>query len=699
MSSITANQLASPALTIVLAYAELKMAVFQRHFGWGEGSKERAGLDYLKQFLLNRHASDYFGQISLFSLKRWDYDNDENIEVWVGDGQHRTVTVVLVALALVQHLRQIEANTNIAPFRREEVQDLLGSEVLSVLAASKLEVLTESFGHATRVVPFIQAQLALRSGHVAAIAEVTNRYLEKRGELRRNKTAPGRSEARKAATQEKNREVARLEQAMDNIDKIGVFRTYQLIDAYFADLKDDVVVAARSFVERIREMRTSLVCLEPKPGYPVNLATLETESFSNFSNINVQTYPLSAGELLGSHIRSRPESHAALGVYFREKTAPEHEAARFFGMVNSEKLCEYLTRMSTGDDSTKSFTWVKEKLYSGTSPSAILADVETWMTTLQGLYAKIQAMSEPWKALYSLFFRDFNRTAFAVVSTRFVLKQGLDKCDESFLKSLLRALVLFEIAAVYRPPSNTKFNIGRDTPTYRMTAWGDGVALVQNHFGAASLEELHRSMCAFVATAPLGLSVHRKLAKFLLVLADVNNGGREVQLPAWASYEYEHIFPQKHTLLLDEADLSEAAFTGIKDVLDLPDLERGTLVHQLGNGALLAKAENVSNSNHSPYRKYQMQAKHAKYSNAWWPSHLKALQDVQGEVTPEFIQRRSDRLARQALDFLLGEAWATTVTVKTTVGSKSQEPPFDLTILDGPVLHYAQNHDSFARRA
>jgi hypothetical protein len=661
MPANTETKVLSLALPHILSFAKLGMPVFQRHFGWGVGEKEQAGFEYFQQFLINTDASDYFGQVSLFSDRRWRYGEDKDVIVWVADAQHRLVLLVLTAWTIMQYLRKLESVSDAHAFRRPKILKLMQESELHLLATSPLEVALSFEKPSEPLIAYVQGELARAEKMKEQIVETEARYSAKREAIRANRDNPLRRETLAANTQEKNRELNRLRVEIAEIGKNGIIKTYSLINEFLGKLDaGDILTVASDFVTRVRTLQTSLNCLEPRQGYHIPYEMMEVYAYQHFANITIQSGPMSPGEMLGSAIRVQRDGRVGLAGYFGTTPCVEKDALKFFGITNQDELCDYLTRMDTGDDSTNALSWIKRKLHSGAPTAEIFDAITTWTDTLVFMYEKVQALPEPWKSLYTVFFRDLGRSAFAVNVTRFALKAGREHCDDSFMQSLLRMLVLFVIAAVHRTPTGAKFRITRDASGFKTADWDEGLALMKNHFAADSLESFRSAVINCVSTEPLGLSMHRKLAKFLLVLADVTNGGRAVQIPAWASYDFEHIFPVKHTTMLAEPTLTGSpAEESVEEILALPEFERTQLINLLGNGALLGKAENISLSNNSPYHKYQAQADTAKYSNAWWPSHLKSLQDTKGVFSIEVIQDRSRALAKRAVDFLLAQAGST----------------------------------------
>ena len=670
MPANTETKPLSLALPVILSAAKLGMPVFQRHFGWGIGEKEQAGFEYFRQFLINTDASDFFGQVSLFTDRRWRYGEDKDIIVWVADAQHRLVLLVIAAWVIMQHLRRLERISDANNYRRPKIVKLMQESELHLLASSPLEVAISFEKPSEPLVAYIKSELARAASMTEQLAETETRFSAKREAISAHRDNPLRKTTLADNTREKNRELDRLRDDIKEIGKDGVIKTYTLIDAFLGKLDaGDILAVASDFVNRVRMLQTSVNCLEPRQGYHIPFETMEEYAYQHFANHAIQSGPMSPGEMLGGAIRVQ-RGRVGFSGYFGTTPCLEKKALEFFGINNHDELCDYLTRMDTGDDSTNGLSWVKNKLHSSAPTEEIFAAITTWADTLVFMYQKVQALPQPWKSLYEVFFRDLGRAAFAVNVTRFALKAGRENCDDSFMQSLLRMLVLFVIAAVHRTPSGAKFRITRDTSGFKTADWNDGLALMKNHFGASSLESFRASVIDCVSTQPLGLSMHRKLAKFLLVLADVTSGGRAVQIPAWASYDFEHIFPVKHTTMLTEPTLTGSpAEDSVEEILALPDFERTNLINLLGNGALLSKSENISLSNNSPFYKYQKQADTDKYSNAWWPSHLKSLQDVKGVFSLAVIQDRSRALAKQAVDFLLAEAGSDVAVSAPTVAA------------------------------
>lgn len=652
-------QVINPPLVRLLSFEGLQLPTFQRHYGWGEKGALEKGVEYLANFLLNKERHPIFGSVYIYSDQRYNYDIDDGIRVWVSDGQHRLVTVVLSAKAILRRLKEIAKSPDLDADEREALDYLLSAPELVAVAQSRLEVLLDEFGRTAQVVKFIDETLHGIAHQSTRRTEIQERYKTKREALAQIEARAERTLEKRAIKKEEMAELTRLDEEIAEFEKIGAFSTFRRIEEFLAEKKDaKVIQLAERFVERIAGMLMSMPVVHPAENHNVPLPVLEAESFAMFADINSQATPLTSGELLNSAVQALPQRRPVLQRYFKRGTA-EFNAISYFGLTNFDTMSQFLTQMHNGD-SQAADTWVRTTFYSAKASRTAMEEVEGWLSALRQCSDRIKSLSVPLRSLFDLFFLDFKRGAYAVACARFVMNAGIEKCDEGFMKSLLKLLVMFEVCSLYRTPTNKNFKISRDVADVRMNSLAAGISLVLEHFEVPTMSELNAAMVKFLSTAPMGQASYRKLTKLLLVLADVNNGGRDVQIPAWKAYEYEHVLPNKCDNLKSDSDMPADALAGIEEILNMAEHDRKHLVQLLGNGGLLNKRENITLSNWPPYTKFAKQAEDGFYSNAWWPTHLRSLQDSKGNFDAAFIRQRSVKLAEQIAAFLLsGDSWAT----------------------------------------
>lgn len=657
--STTEIVLVSPSLSKILSYRSLKMPMFQRHYGWGEPGKESLGLSYFSNFLANPEASTFFGQINLFSTSRWDYYRDEGVEVGISDGQHRLVTLVLSILAVRARLMEVvNAPVALDEHTREaqdddkyEARRILENPAIKSMCDCTLEVVYHPSGKKAKVVPFVNESLEKFLSFEVQRNEIELAHGRKKHALKEVLDRSVRSAQLKELNIETRRALSGIDEQETALKRIGVVATYLEI---YSEVKPMGVAKflrlAERFALRLTPLKPSVVCLQPSQGfsYSEDDGKIEAEAFNMFAQLNGQAVPLSSGELLKSFIESRVEKNLPLRSAFNPDT-PEYQALSYFGLTDAGDFCDFLAKADTGNGNQKNYTWIKSTLYVGSPPTQKLDDLNEWVSCLVSAHSQISSLPEPWTTLFRMFIADIARVPHVVLIARCV-KNEEKVIDSTHLKNLLKALLLTEIAAQYRPPHDARFNTSRDLPGAVLSSPAAVVQFVKRHFGEASGADFKSALCKFIANAPLGEAKSRALAKILLIVHDIFLGTRDIRIGK--NISFEHVFPQKHENLLDDESLPSQVSAGIIEIAELPPAEKNRLINCLGNGALLGPQINSALSNLSPYQKRISQNERPELTNAWWPSHLRDLQESQGNFNKSYILARSERLAQGIASFL-----------------------------------------------
>ncbi len=127
----------SMQLSTFLKIKSIKMPIFQRKYSWGESSKKNKALDYFK-FLTSTETIDFLGNFFCYSKEPIDIGGDlsntfKNNELFLADGQHRLITIVLAAHA-INKLYPKSSNS-------EEIKSILNLDIEVIINSTEIKKL------------------------------------------------------------------------------------------------------------------------------------------------------------------------------------------------------------------------------------------------------------------------------------------------------------------------------------------------------------------------------------------------------------------------------------------------------------------------------------------------------------------------------------------------------------------------------
>jgi hypothetical protein len=623
---------------LILSAPDLQMPLFQRKYGWGGNGLEFSALDYATQFLVNPDANTYFGRLFVYSAEPFDFRVGADTTVFVGDGQHRLVTLVLFATAMSDRIEAI-LDTDLPDAARARLENYLQDDYLEILRTTSLRVVLDDAGETPKVHDHLRDCKKRHQQLTSRIAELRAKP-EKAGERLDADARKERQAARQA-------ELSALTAQLRELQQDCVFASYlALLDLIPAENSSEFTHVAMPFFTRMKDFSANLVHLFSKHGLPTPDDALEGEAYNLFHQLNTHNTPLTTGDLFKSYVSTKGAT-SPLKAY----TDPKDKRRVFLrklGLVDYTDIVEFFATYLSPGKSVDAHTWLKTKMFGNPNSRAVLQSMHGALSQLTSFETDLSRAEPRIASLYELYFASV-RTPRAVAIAQ--VYAGKKEGETVRLEDLLRLLVLMELMPLYTPSTNKRAR-GRDMHALKGDALLTGLATVMRHFEATSFDELTERLKATIAKKPFGLAAYRKLGKLLLILSDYRNPGSDVSVQSWKNYNYEHLVPLKIDGALKPDDLPQDARDALADLAEQAPAQRDAALNRLGNAALLASRENKRLGNKSPWAKLN-ETRTSRLDNAWWPTHKTFLESTAGVMGQSQIEVRSERLADAVADFLL----------------------------------------------
>lgn len=296
MSSKSEALLYQPSLKTVLAYHRLSVPMFKRHYSWGAPEKKFAARSYFLEFLTNRNANDFFGHIVVYSATRHDFEKDDNANVYLVEGQHRLVTVVLGALAVHEALKHVAQHVHRGVAERAAAMLSEHHELFTTLTGSNMEVKLFPGEAPVRLTGFIQGQRSKLSELKRKWEQIEADYRASLQEIRSNVEIGDRRLAKKSMTLARNQQLERVGQKEKELESICAWRSYQLLKETLFNPDDpdfyECLSRCEAFLDRMEGYCIQMTCLVPRRNGGTSLGMLESEAFNIFAQLNVHACPL-----------------------------------------------------------------------------------------------------------------------------------------------------------------------------------------------------------------------------------------------------------------------------------------------------------------------------------------------------------------------------------------------------------------------
>ena len=264
--------------------------MFHRPYSWGGPKKETAASSYFSDFLANEHAHTHLGNLFMYADERYDFEGRKaNAIVYVGDGLHRLVTLVLGALVVREALQKICLHSH--PRAAGEANELIAEfeETFRVMVGCRLEVRVRSGAAPVRLLEFVRNQVEALASIEVERSAVQEQY-QRQVELIRAASARGR---RRAVTNCQNADrdanLAPLKTMFNGLKEVPLWRAYQSLRvALFGEDDPDFIKClgrCAVFLERLESYTLAMTCLVPRRR-GVGMVDVEKEAFPMFAHMN-----------------------------------------------------------------------------------------------------------------------------------------------------------------------------------------------------------------------------------------------------------------------------------------------------------------------------------------------------------------------------------------------------------------------------
>ena len=284
-----------PALPTLLGYQNLHSPMFHRPYSWGGPKKETAASSYFNDFLANEHAHTHLGNLFVFADERYDFEGKADAIVYVGDGLHRLVTLVLGALVVREALQRIRLHSNHRAADRAKHLIAAHDEFFQLLRRCSLEARVRSGAGPVRVVEFIQARAKALATNAAEYSSVHEQYREQVNVIRATTAGGQRRAATNSQTAARDAKLTLLTSSAEELTDVPMWSAYESLRTALSgdDDPDFIECLGRCavFLERLENYTLAMTCLVPRRR-GVRMADVEKEAFPMFAHMNgLACYP------------------------------------------------------------------------------------------------------------------------------------------------------------------------------------------------------------------------------------------------------------------------------------------------------------------------------------------------------------------------------------------------------------------------
>lgn len=632
----------------------LKLPVYQRAYSWGALDKatERSATAFLDEFLLNSRAADCLGALTVHTTQHCGPLSPlcaDNADVYIDDGQHRVVTLVMLSLAVTELLPEAarpEVRAGLTRRNDAMLADLLRVRLFDSLASLSVECRARP---ADQEAVDIAGFLAKSKHEHALAAETLADVVEQRKALKHQR---GEASAKRAALSKREHSLLEEIQALHEIPAYNAY--LQLRAALKGDDWGDFIGLVSQLHERMRRLNFGLFVHQPAVSdQALPLSELAASAYSYFYAQNGATTPVPCAELALGSLRNHLPTDHTIFRYIEDK-GDRFSSMKILGLQEPADYLPLFMHQARpdGDEVPTGLTevaWV-QRFLANVGSAAVLREADHQVRTLDALYEfaqQINALPEPlrsvWAALMHVYGQNSTQRAYIA---RVLRSDDFDVTSEQDLWRLAKVLVGL-ILVPFKPTNGQR--VRTDTAILKLKTLDDGTKHVRTALGASSWEAHQEVVASIIASHTFGATTSgRAFGKLMLLLADANSPGSTINLSTWAMYHYEHIVPQSSQRMRSGADLTEAE----RENLDRLYLEDRDTIHRIGNAALLQDQANKSLQNHAPRIKLE-RTRQGSNANAWWGTHLQDLERCHGDVTPEFVKERALRIGNSVAAWLV----------------------------------------------
>jgi len=657
----------------ILSFQTIQMPIFQRRYSWGIEKQEDKAQEYFREFLSNRGSNNFYGIVFIHTKQRYNYSTDEAISVYLSDGQHRLVTVILSALCIKDVLSQVVATDQ---EDMDLIEEVINSNIIKLSTQSNVEAVIDENLNSKLVIKFIEESLFNISKLETDILQIENDIKLKKQLLKQDKSLTSDQRETKKSELERDRrnQIKSVKQKVNLLINHPIIVSYNKIKDYLMvnttkvnDVEKreprkihSILKISENFVDRVEKLSACVITLHPEQGKVVHDWEIENEAFYMFRQMNGLSTPLNAGDLLRAYITQHTKETDNIRDFFND--SQKIKLLKSYSIHDIEDFANYIHKVSSTNWPEETYTWVRNVLNDGKEQSRSQKYIASWTNSLNYLDTISQTYEScndvVTKEVFKIYISTLNTLRITAFLTKaFVSCQG--KTTQSQLqivelRKIIKTLIFLSIMTTYiEPNSGKRPNISRDLHSREDIS--SCLKFIAEHFLSNNdISQFKLNVEQHVKTFTFGQEKYRRLSKLLLIIADANKPGKNTQIGVGNNnYNYEHVFPQSYTNteLSNEASLLPATIYNEYDLF-ISDPDLSDVINLIGNGALLEENTNKSYQNSSPYIKLQ---KTQTSQNAWWPENLKDLQNSNGLWVKKQIEDRSGVLAKDIVDWLFSD--------------------------------------------
>ena len=562
----------------LLKFKEILIPNFQRKYNWGGKKKnELNGLEYFQDFLCKKKYRDSFGTLLVYkknfglkingklveqdivaTINNEQFNELNNIIVYLADGQHRIITIIISLFATLNYLKNNNIMTKkFYKLSNSTISKLLNYNSLNVLKTPNIEVMLNNNQDATSKENIINV--------IREADEVIKQYGIDNIQLLKKKLKSSPC-------------------------KYTYLLIYQLLDELYKqdDDMEEFNDLYSTFFNRIEGGNLfGLTILQP--GNLDSEKLVDLEAISEFNERNGMSVSLTEGEIFSSHILRSTTDNDKIRDYLFKKHS--HLLSKY-KIDTTDDLVIFLQKGLTSDWSVKPDVFVYELLKNENQDTTEFINLLEALEKIEKLFQK----EDDWtKLIFDIYCVDFMTPRIAAYIAKSYI-EGI-KTNSFSTKKLIRSLVLFSVYSSFWEKGTRRPNLSRDLQDCKTI--DKGVKFVANHLHkSTTINDFKNQLEKHISTHDFGSEDWRKLGKLILLLSQNTGKQQTISLSDYKKSHYEHLFPQ---------NWKEEGPSFPRIQLDLCQQIVGdeNLINMIGNGALLNGKTNSSLSNLSPYSKYK----------------------------------------------------------------------------------------------
>lgn len=658
-------------LAELLRLPAVKMPFFQRQYAWD--SSNGKALAYVFDFLAASVDNNHLDYVLTFVHQPVGSQSSHFItfqdlhtvhHMFLTDGQHRMVTALMAAMALMDFLAQQN---------QAELRESLAVEVdyfENLLRTAQLEVCLRPL-HSACLKETLQAFSKTLEDQLHADIAIKAEISAKRANVKSLPKAQ-RKEERTRLRAELERRLAATKTVRTTVQESSVWQSYTAIRTKFEELAAEsnpkflrLVMGLR---QRFEQVSATIEVFMPARS-DVSEDALTSHCFNLFTAKNGHSSPLTAVDLFIAYAGNKSDvEYPAIVPLIKGETMTRHPTlSSAFGI---EDISTFLVARAIWDrhayKEDARFGQIVDAFFRAPEHAAhSLAHYDSILTACQDASEWFRAphISPTLQNLFQIYKDALAKNATYSLMLRFVKETsaGLGKPAEAQMLMLYKMLLLLEITQCHYEPGQSRASLARDVPQLDSPIMPNALKYCMAHFKATTTEQFKAKLSQHIQSYPFG-KASRSLGKVLLFTTE-HNPSRAIPFSenVYKNIAYEHVLP----LNFEEAPLlSDAELQTLQDTMvtstdaTAMENEMAITLNLLGNAALLQRSANSELRDALPKQKLKV-TEDKKFGSSWSPASLHDLRnahDAAGGWDGHFIRQRSAALAEKLVAFLLDDA-------------------------------------------